>query len=64
MSEVPSRWVKVEFYGLPPGIERIESVDLLAIAQKLGEAFGFEYVSGTRVQACTEPPGKALRTRR
>jgi hypothetical protein len=56
--------VKVEFYGLPPGIERIESVDLLAIAQKLGEAFGFEYVSGTRVQACTEPPGKALRTRR
>jgi hypothetical protein len=52
------RWVKVEFYGLPPDGLRVTDVDVAEVARNLAGVFGFEYVDGlTVVQAA---PGREV----
>ena len=60
LDEHVRRWVKVEFYGLPPDGQRVTDVDVAEVARNLAGVFGFEYIDGlTVVQAA--PPGPPAR---
>lgn len=53
-----AQWVRVEFYGLVPPGQRVESVDLAEVGANLMQAFGFTHIDGLTVVATLpgDPP--------
>ena len=53
MSE--ERWIKVEFWGLPPEGKSVKVPDPMKLAVAVAEVLGFEYLDGP-VVTMTGPP--------